>query len=70
MLARYELAGHQARVRDIELLDAARARHQATLLGVDAYPDLCEKAAALLHSIARNHAIAAVLASCTRQTSP
>jgi death-on-curing protein len=44
-------------VRDYGLLEAARARPQATAFGKDAYPDLDAKAAALLHSIARNHAL-------------
>jgi death-on-curing protein len=44
-------------VRDCGLLDAALARPQATAFGKDAYPDLDAKAAALLHSIARNHAL-------------
>ena len=44
-------------VRDIGLLEAALARPQATAFGKDAYPDLNTKAAALLHSIARNHAL-------------
>jgi death on curing protein len=44
-------------VRDIGLLEAALARPQATAFGKDAYPDLNAKAAALLHSIARNHAL-------------
>ena len=43
-------------VRDYGLLEAALARPQATAFGKDAYPDLDAKAAALLHSIARNHA--------------
>jgi death-on-curing protein len=42
-------------VRDYGLLEAALAR--ATAFGKDAYPDLDAKAAALLHSIARNHAL-------------
>jgi death-on-curing protein len=33
------------------------ARPQATAFGKDAYPDLDAKAAALLHSIARDHAL-------------
>ena len=33
------------------------ARPRATAFGKDAYPDLDAKAAALLHSIARNHAL-------------
>jgi death on curing protein len=44
-------------VRDHGLLEAALARPQATAFGKDAYPDLDAKAAALLHSIARNHAL-------------
>jgi death on curing protein len=44
-------------VRDYGLLEAARARPQATAFGKDAYPDLDVKAAALVHSIARNHAL-------------
>jgi len=60
-------------VRDHGLLQAALARSQATAFGKDAYPDLEAKAAALLHSIARNHALidgskrlalAAVIAFC------
>ncbi|ROR83616.1 death on curing protein [Plantibacter flavus] len=48
--------GHQPAVRDFGLLDAAIARPQSTVFGLDAYPDIFLKAAALLHSIARNHA--------------
>ena len=44
-------------VRDYGLLEAALARPQATAFGKDAYPDLDAKSAALLHSIARNHAL-------------
>ena len=44
-------------VRDYGLLDAALARPRATAFGKDAYPDLDAKAAALAHSIARNHAL-------------
>jgi death on curing protein len=44
-------------VRDHGLLEASLARPQATAFGKDAYPDLDAKAAALLHSIARNHAL-------------
>jgi death-on-curing protein len=42
-------------VRDLGLLDAAVHRPRASVLGQDAYPDLLTKAAALLHSLARNH---------------
>jgi death on curing protein len=44
-------------VRDIGLLESAVARPQATAFGADAYPALDSKAAALLHSLARNHAL-------------
>ncbi|MBO0836329.1 MAG: type II toxin-antitoxin system death-on-curing family toxin [Actinobacteria bacterium] len=44
-------------VRDYGLLEAALARPQATPFGKDAYPDLDAKAAALLHSVARNRAL-------------
>jgi death-on-curing protein len=47
--------GGPIHVRDIGLLDAAVHRPQASVLGQDAYPDLLTKAAALLHSLARNH---------------
>ncbi|MDO2394853.1 type II toxin-antitoxin system death-on-curing family toxin [Mycobacterium avium subsp. hominissuis] len=44
-------------VADYGLLDAAVARPSATVFGLDAYPSLLTKAAALLHSLARNHAL-------------
>lgn len=44
-------------VRDIGLLASAAGRPQTTVFGEDAYPTLAEKAAALMHSIARNHAL-------------
>lgn len=44
-------------VRDHGLLESALARPQTTVVGQDAYPDLEHKAAALLHSLARNHAL-------------
>jgi death-on-curing protein len=44
-------------VRDIGLLESALARPQASAFGEDAYPTLDVKAPALLHSIARNHAL-------------
>jgi len=49
--------GHDYAVRDYGLLEAAVARPQATVFGKDAYPDFDAKAAALLHSVARNHAL-------------
>ena len=65
--------GPGAAVRDYGLLEAALARPQATVFGKDAYPSLDARAAALLHSLARNHALidgdkrlalAAVIAFC------
>jgi death-on-curing protein len=47
----------QAAVRDYGLIEAALARPQASVFGADAYPTFHEKAAALLHSLARNHAL-------------
>lgn len=44
-------------VREIGLLDAACARPRSSAFGVDAYPTVEAKAAALLHSLARNHAL-------------
>lgn len=44
-------------VRDIGLLDAAVARPRSSAFGADAYPSLRLKAAALLHSLVRNHAL-------------
>lgn len=44
-------------VRDLGLLDSASARPQSSAFGVDAYPTLELKTAALLHSLARNHAL-------------
>lgn len=44
-------------VRDHGLLESALARPQASVFGEDAYTSLEEKAAALLHSLVRNHAL-------------
>ncbi len=44
-------------VRDAGLLEAALARPRATVFGSDAYGSLEDKAAALIHSVARNHAL-------------
>lgn len=45
------------KVRDLGLLDSAIHRPRAEFAGVEAYPELAQKAAALLHSIAMNHAL-------------
>lgn len=44
-------------VRDVGLLDSAVARPRSSAFGEDAYPTLALKAAALLHSVAGNHAL-------------
>lgn len=42
-------------LRDAGLVASAAARPRTTVLGADAYPSFSEKAAALMHSLARNH---------------
>jgi death-on-curing protein len=44
-------------VRDAGLLESAAARPRTSLFGEDAYPSLELKAAALLHSLCKNHAL-------------
>jgi death-on-curing protein len=55
-IAREAIDGDVA-IRDYGLLESALARPRASVFGQDAYPDLHLKAAALLHSLARNHAL-------------
>jgi len=47
----------EVKLRDVGLLEAAVARPRASAFGVDAYPDLHSKTAALLLSICQNHAL-------------
>lgn len=49
--------GGRPEVRELGLLESALARPRASAFGKDAYPTIHEKAAALLHSLARNHAL-------------
>ena len=51
------LFGDPAPIREIGLLGSAIARPQTTAFGEDAYPDIWTKAAALLHSIVKNHSL-------------
>jgi death on curing protein len=44
-------------VGDVGLLDSALARPRSSAFGEDAYPTITLKSAALLHSIANNHAL-------------
>jgi death-on-curing protein len=53
-IARHAVGG-PVDVRDLGLLDAAVNRPRASVFGHDAYPSLMLKAAALMHSLARNH---------------
>lgn len=45
----------EVEIRDVGLLASASARPRSSAFGEDAYPSIHAKAAALLHSIARNH---------------
>jgi len=47
----------EVEVRDRGLLASAAGRSESTVLGDDAYPTFADKAAALMHSLARNHAL-------------
>jgi death-on-curing protein len=51
------LLGDPAPIRDVGLLGSAAARPKTPVFGQHAYPDLMTKAAALLHSIVKNHAL-------------
>lgn len=51
------LLGDPPPVRDIGLLGAAAARPQTSAFGSDAYDDIWTKAAALLQSLLKNHAL-------------
>lgn len=50
--------GGEPVVRDFGLLDSAVARPKSAVYGAEAYPTIDEKAAALLHSLVKNHALA------------
>jgi death-on-curing protein len=52
-----ELLGDSPPIRDIGLLGSAVARPQTTAFGEDAYRDVWTKAAALLQSLVKNHAL-------------
>ena len=55
-LAAVVLGGDPA-VRDLGLLESAVTRPQASYSGAELYPTTSLKAAALMHSIAKNHAL-------------
>lgn len=52
-----EAVGPGVVVRDYGLFESALARPRASVFGQDAYPDVHLKAAALMQSLARNHAL-------------
>nr|WP_202513483.1 MULTISPECIES: Fic family protein [unclassified Streptomyces] len=49
--------GTERSVRDMGLLVSAIERPRTNVFGAELYPTLHQKAAALLHSVARNHAL-------------
>ncbi len=51
-----ELYGGSFGIRDVGLLQSAISRPQASFGGVDLYPTIFDKAAALFHSLMFNHA--------------
>lgn len=51
-----ELIGKTSQLRDVDLLEAAVLRPSASAFGEDAYPTIVDKAAAMFHSLSRNHA--------------
>ena len=55
-VARHVVDG-EVRIRDAGLLASAAARPKTTVFGQDAYPGIWEKAAALMESLGRNHAL-------------
>ncbi|WP_329495196.1 type II toxin-antitoxin system death-on-curing family toxin [Kitasatospora herbaricolor] len=54
-LAEYACQEQEVGVRDLGLLSSAAHRPESQMFGVEAYPGLFAKAAALLHSLAINH---------------
>jgi death-on-curing protein len=52
-----DLLGDPPPIRDVGLLGSAAARPATSVFGADAYEDLWTKAAALLQSILKNHAL-------------
>jgi death-on-curing protein len=55
VLAIHEAVAGDTALRDAGAIQSAVGRPQATVFGEDAYPTVWEKAAALMHSLARNH---------------
>ncbi|MGW0664401.1 type II toxin-antitoxin system death-on-curing family toxin [Streptodolium elevatio] len=57
LLVAREAFGDVPQVRDRGLVEGASARPSTSVFGADAYPGVWDKAAALLHSVARDHAL-------------
>ncbi|MEU0698392.1 type II toxin-antitoxin system death-on-curing family toxin [Streptomyces niveus] len=55
VIAAHACSDMQVVVRDVGLLESATHRPSAAMFGEEAYPDLLDKAAALLQSLAINH---------------
>ncbi|MCM2413830.1 type II toxin-antitoxin system death-on-curing family toxin [Streptomyces sp. RKAG290] len=55
VIAEHACADMQIVVRDAGLLESAAHRPSAAMFGEEAYPDVVDKAAALLQSLAINH---------------
>ncbi|MFD3921768.1 type II toxin-antitoxin system death-on-curing family toxin [Streptomyces sp. NPDC058595] len=55
VIAAHACGDMQVVVRDVGLLESATHRPSAAMFGEEAYPDLLDKAAALLQSLAVNH---------------
>ncbi|MEV5159634.1 MULTISPECIES: type II toxin-antitoxin system death-on-curing family toxin [unclassified Streptomyces] len=55
VIAGYACSDMQVVVRDAGLLESAAHRPSAAMFGEEAYPDVIDKAAALLQSLAINH---------------
>jgi death-on-curing protein len=51
------MEGKPVVIRDVGLLESALNRPQTTAFGKDAYDSDCDKCAALIHSLARNHGL-------------
>jgi death on curing protein len=51
------ILGSEPSIRDMGLLSSAVARPQAAMYGIEAYQTIHEKAAALLLSVVKNHAL-------------
>jgi death-on-curing protein len=56
MIINEEIIGGSTQLRDVDLLESAAERPKTSAFGEDAYVSVTDKAAALFHSLSRNHA--------------